>query len=125
MIEGAETPERATGRERAVLAALGLLALAALAVLVWQRRAAPLTITAAPASSASWDRRLAQARQIDVNTADASELERLPGVGPALARRIVEDREARGAFHSLEDLSRVRGIGSKTYEQLKDHIVTE
>ena len=115
-----ETPERVTGRERAILAVLGALALAALAVLAWQRQAAPLTITAAPA--ASWDRQLADARQVDVNTADASQLERLPGVGPALARRIVEDRQARGAFRSLEDLSRVRGIGSKTLEGAQDYI---
>jgi competence protein ComEA len=111
-----------TVRERATLAALGMLALAALAVLAWQRRPVPLTITAAPASSAAWDGRLADARQVDVNTADASELERLPGVGPALARRIVEDRESYGAFGSLEELTRVRGIGSKTIEGAREYL---
>ena len=131
MAQDTAASEPMTGRERGALAALGALALAALAVLAWQRRSAPLTMTAAPAPtagyaapvpSASWDRRLAEARQVDVNTADASQLERLPGVGPALARRIVEDREARGAFHSLEDLARVRGIGSKTLDGARDYI---
>lgn len=134
--------ERVTARERAILAVLGALALAALAVLAWQRRPVPLTITAAPAPSldqardgalsevdgapsAAWDGRLADARQVDVNTADASELERLPGVGSALARRIVEDRESHGAFSSVEDLTRVRGIGPETRERLEPYVTVE
>lgn len=48
---------------------------------------------------------------IDVDHASAAELDRLPGIGPALAQRIVEDREANGAFGSVEALQRVRGIG--------------
>ena len=51
---------------------------------------------------------------IDLDVAPAREIERLPRVGPALARRIVEDREAHGAFGSLEELTRVRGIGPAT-----------
>ena len=49
---------------------------------------------------------------IDVNRADADELRSLPGIGPGLARRIVDDREARGIFRSLAELRRVRGIGA-------------
>ena len=51
---------------------------------------------------------------IDVNSAPASELERLPRVGPALAMRIVAYREAHGPFASLESLRHVRGIGPAT-----------
>lgn len=53
----------------------------------------------------------APAAPIDPNTATAAELDRLPGVGPALAARIVEERE-RGPFRTLEDLTRVPGIGA-------------
>lgn len=53
----------------------------------------------------------AAAGPIDVDRASAAELDRLPGIGPALAQRIVEDREANGAFGSVEALQRVRGIG--------------
>jgi competence ComEA-like helix-hairpin-helix protein len=51
---------------------------------------------------------------IDVNSASASQLEELPRVGPALARRIVEYREAHGSFASIDDLRHVRGIGVTT-----------
>ena len=51
---------------------------------------------------------------IDVNSASASQLEVLPRVGPALARRIVEYREAQGSFSSIDDLRHVRGIGVTT-----------
>lgn len=57
--------------------------------------------------------------RIDLNTASAAELEALPRIGPALARRITEDRETRGPFRSIEDLRRVRGIGPRTIEGLR------
>ncbi len=49
---------------------------------------------------------------VDVNHADTAELATLPGVGPALARRIVVDRAERGGYGSMAELSRVRGIGA-------------
>ena len=48
---------------------------------------------------------------INVDEASAAQLESLPRIGPALAKRIVEDREANGPFGSLEELQRVKGIG--------------
>jgi competence protein ComEA len=57
--------------------------------------------------------------RLDLTRATAAELERLPGVGPALARRIVEAREARGGFGRPEDLLEVRGIGPATLERLR------
>ena len=49
---------------------------------------------------------------VDVNVADSAALEALPGVGPALARRIVADRAAQGPYASMAELSRVPGIGT-------------
>ena len=61
------------------------------------------------------------ALKINPNTASKAELELLPGVGPALAERIMAERE-RSPFATLEDLDRVRGIGAKTLEQLREHL---
>jgi len=59
---------------------------------------------------------------VDVDVASAAELERLPRIGPALARRIIADRDANGPFGSLEELTRVRGIGPATARQLAPYV---
>lgn len=59
---------------------------------------------------------------IDINAADASALDALPGVGPSTAAKIVADREANGPFKTADDLGRVSGIGPKKLEQLKAYI---
>ena len=59
--------------------------------------------------------------RIDINTASVSELIELPGVGPAKAAAIVEERE-RKPFASVEDITRVSGIGDRMLEQLRDKI---
>ena len=60
--------------------------------------------------------------RIDPNTASEVELDRLPGVGPALARAIAVERDAVGPFKSLADLERVPGLGSKTLERLAPYV---
>jgi competence protein ComEA len=55
---------------------------------------------------------------VDLNAATEAELVRLPGIGPVIAKRIVEYRKANGPFKQLRDLRRVKGIGAKTYEQI-------
>jgi competence protein ComEA len=59
---------------------------------------------------------------LDVDVADAAALEGLPGIGPALARRIVDDRAQRGAFGSLEALGHVRGVGPRLLARLSAHV---
>ena len=59
---------------------------------------------------------------ININTADVSELCDLPGVGEALAERIVTYREENGKFKNIEDLKNVSGIGDKKFESLKEFI---
>jgi competence protein ComEA len=56
---------------------------------------------------------------VDVNRASAAELETLPGIGPALARRIMESRAEDGPFRTADDLLRVRGIGPATLERIR------
>jgi competence protein ComEA len=58
--------------------------------------------------------------KVNINTADATALESLPRVGPAMAARIIDWREANGRFTSVEDLMSVTGIGQKTFDGLKD-----
>lgn len=57
---------------------------------------------------------------IDLNSADASQLEALPEIGPVLAQRIVDYREESGGFSSIEELKNVSGIGDKTYDAIKN-----
>lgn len=64
-----------------------------------------------------------QAHPLDVDVAGAADLEALPGVGPALARRIVAERDAQGPFGSLQGLQRVRGIGAALAGRLKSLVV--
>ncbi|MFH1940912.1 MAG: helix-hairpin-helix domain-containing protein [bacterium] len=54
-----------------------------------------------------------------LNKATKAELESLPGIGPAIAARIIEYREQHGGFRTIEELAEVRGLGSKTVEKLK------
>ena len=56
---------------------------------------------------------------VNLNTATASELEALPGVGIAMAARIIEYRQKAGGFKKIEDLMNVKGIGEKSFLKLK------
>jgi competence protein ComEA len=62
---------------------------------------------------------------VNINTADQAALETLPGIGPALAGRIIEYREANGPFAAIEDIQNVSGIGPATFEEFRDLIVAE
>jgi competence protein ComEA len=59
---------------------------------------------------------------VDLNTADATTLETLPGIGPALAQRILAWREEHGGFRSVEDLLEVSGIGDARFAELQDRV---
>lgn len=59
---------------------------------------------------------------VNVNSADAGELDQLPGIGPALAERIVDHRATQGRFGSVDDLTQVSGIGEKTLQRFRDRV---
>ncbi len=60
---------------------------------------------------------------ININTATAEQLEKLPGVGPAIAQRILDYRAANGPFESKADIQDVSGIGPATYADMEALIV--
>jgi competence protein ComEA len=58
---------------------------------------------------------------IDINHADQAELQKLPGIGPKLSQRILDER-AKGPFKSIDELRRVPGIGPKTLEKVRPFV---
>ena len=92
--------------------AAGTLALALLVVSTpaVEARQTPAQDTAAKAASPAL---------INLNSATATELEKLPGVGPAMATRILEYRQKSGGFKKIEELMNVKGIGEKSFLKLK------
>ena len=59
---------------------------------------------------------------VNLNTASASQLEGLPGIGAKMAQRIVEYRQKNGPFKKVEDLMNVKGIGEKSFLKLKPQL---
>jgi len=68
---------------------------------------------------------IATAGLINVNTATTQQLESLPGIGPGLAAKIIDDRSRNGRFRSLADLDRVPGIGPKLLEKMRPLVAFE
>ena len=60
--------------------------------------------------------------RIDINHGSVEELQRLPGIGPVLAGRIIQYRREHGKFGSIRDIQNVKGIGEKRFAQLEPHI---
>ncbi len=63
--------------------------------------------------------------RLNLNRATRAELERLPGVGPALAARIVEHRERHGPFRRVEHLLAVRGVSERRFAELRPHVTAD
>ena len=59
---------------------------------------------------------------IDINQANEKELQKLPRIGPAMAIRIIEYRNVNGPFKSVDELTKVKGIGKKTLELIKPYL---
>jgi len=64
----------------------------------------------------------AGSEKVNINTADEKALDTLPGIGPAMAKRIIEYRQTEGPFQSVEDLKKIRGIGEAKFAKMKEKI---
>jgi competence protein ComEA len=64
-------------------------------------------------------RALREGEPLDLNAAAAADLQLLPGVGPKLAQRIVDERRRRGGFHDVSELRSVKGVGPQTLARLE------
>lgn len=60
--------------------------------------------------------------RVNINTADSDELQKLNGIGPATAEKIIDYRDEHGRFSNIEDIKNVSGIGDKTFEKFEDDI---
>jgi competence protein ComEA len=96
--------------------------------------AALVIIGSSPTISSAVDTTKAQASsseqqpattKVNINKASAAELEKLPGVGPKMAGEILQYREAKGPFKSVEDLKEVKGVGPKNFEKIKNGVTVE
>ena len=88
--------------------------------------AAALVVTGAPvariAAAPAQEKAAAAAVMLNLNTATQAELEKLPGVGAATAKSILDYRQKNGGFKKIEELMNVKGIGEKSFLKLKPQI---
>ncbi len=90
--------------------------------MVWVPELVPTTNTPAGVPAAASSQPPARVGKLNLNTATTAELEGLPGIGPALAQRIVDYRGAHGPFESIAAIQQVSGIGPAIFEKIKDLI---
>ena len=91
------------------------------------RRLLPLVVAVVltTAMAVADDSQKASEGVVNVNAATAVQLQLLPGIGPAMAKRIIEFRESNGPFRKVDELVAIRGIGPKTLEKLRPYVVTD
>lgn len=105
--------------ERVVLIILAAFLLLGLGVIIFHKSSPP-----APVVVRSFNLDMERPR-ISINKAGVQELSRLSKIGPKLAGRIVDYRNTSGGFSRIEDIKKVKGIGDKLFEKIKDDISTE
>ena len=77
--------------------------------------------TSAQGTTTSLSNQNSQKQPINLNLAQESDLVEVPGIGPSKAQSIIDYRDEKGGFKSVEDLKEIKGIGEKTFEKLKDY----
>lgn len=90
-----------------------------LAALVFASGVVPQGVFAAESTE------VAAVHVVNINQAGAVELQGLPGIGPALAERIIAHREANGPFESVDQLTAVKGVGERKLEKIRGQLVLE
>ena len=106
-----------TGRERVAVFVVAILAIAGLGISYYRGRLAPSPVEILKQTEF-------ESQGIDINTAEWWELVLLPGIGEKTARKIIEYRDSHGPFQSVDDLTKVSGIGPVTVEQIQRYVKT-
>lgn len=118
-----------TTQEKKVLIALSIFVILGLAVLGYRNYIArpqfKIVHTELKSTEVDYEALIKQKRTVNINTADANTLETLPNIGPKLAKEIVDYRSAHGPFVLKEDLTKVKGIGTNKFDEIKDLITLE
>ena len=82
-----------------------------------------LGLALAPTSVLAQKSKLALTEKVNINTATAEQLQTLPGIGPALAKAIIDHRTKNGKFGKIEELINVKGVGQKKFQKMKDRLI--
>jgi competence protein ComEA len=82
-----------------------------------------LGLMLAPLAAVAQNGKVASTEKVNLNTATIEQLQTLPGIGPAMARRVIEYRTKVGKFTKIEELINVKGIGEKKFQKIKDRLV--
>ena len=82
-----------------------------------------LGLAMAPVAAMAQKSKATLTEKVNINTATAEQLQTLPGIGPALAKTIIEHRTKSGKFSRIEELINVKGVGEKKFQKIKDRLV--
>ncbi len=82
-----------------------------------------LGLILAPAAAMAQKSKATLTEKVNINTATAEQLQTLPGIGPSLAKTIIEHRTKSGKFSRIEELINVKGVGEKKFQKIKDRLV--
>ncbi len=82
-----------------------------------------LGLVLAPSGALAQKAKAPSTEKVNLNTATEEQLVTLPGVGPAMAKRIIEHRTKVGKFTKIEEILNVKGIGEKKFQRMKDRLV--
>ncbi|MDD3346643.1 helix-hairpin-helix domain-containing protein [Oscillibacter sp.] len=116
---------RATKTETILLGMTALFLCILLALFLHDRKAAAAAAAVETDQTVPQEMILPDVSPLDLNTATAEELETLPGIGPALASRIVSYRASHGPFETIEEIMEVPGIGQGKFEGLRESVTVE
>ncbi len=82
-----------------------------------------LGLALAPAAGLAQKAKPVSTEKVNINTATPEQLQTLPGIGPALAKAIIDHRTKSGKFSKIEELINVKGVGEKKFQKIKDRLV--
>jgi competence protein ComEA len=76
-----------------------------------------------PVSALAQKGKAVSSERVNLNTATVEQLQTLPGIGPAMAKRVIEHRTKVGKFNKIEEIINVKGIGEKKFLKIKDRLM--